>query len=149
MGISTPESPKLIINTGADVRTTIACSSPRDIASGLQLINLVHADQVDGRTILLHRHELRGPFWVGLRSECTSDYTVGGVGTGSGKWVSHRCCGVGARLDRKIVSRPRRFAVVINGTITRAAISPRACRREFGNNHRAYFCYKTRGGTRT
>lgn len=147
MEISIPESPEPINNTGADMRTTIACSSPKDTASGLQLITLVHADQVDGRTILLHRFELRDPLWDGLRSECTSDYTVGGVGTGSGKSVSHRCCRVGARLDRKIVSRPRRFAVVINGTITRAAISPRACRRELGNCHRAYFCYKTRGGT--
>lgn len=147
--ILTLESPELIINTSADVRTTIACSSPRDIASGLQLINLVHADQVNGRTILLHRFELRDLLWEVLRSECMSDYTVRGVGTGSGKSVSHRCCRVGARLDRETVSRPRRFAVVINGTITRAVISPRACRSELKIRHRAYFCYKTCGGTPT
>lgn len=149
MEISTLESPEPINNTGADMRTTIACSSPKDTASGLQLINLVHADQLDSRTILLHRFELRDLLWEGLWSECMSDYTVRGVGTGSGKSVSHRCCRVGARLDRRIVSRPRRFAVVNNGTIARAAISPRACRRELGNSQRAYFCYKTRGGTPT
>lgn len=97
MGISTPESPEPIINTSADVRTTIACSSPQDIVSGLQLINLVHADQLDSRTILLHRFELRDLLWEGLRSEGMSDYTVGGVGTGSGKLVSHRWC----RVDRR------------------------------------------------
>lgn len=104
--ISTLESPEPINNTGADVRTTIAWFSPKDIASGLQLINLVHADQVDGRTILLHRFELRDPLREGLRSECMSDYLVRGVGTGSGKSVSHRCCRVGAKLDRETVSRP-------------------------------------------
>lgn len=149
MEISTPESPELIINTNAEVRTTIACSGPQDIASGLQLINLVHADQLDNRTILLHRFELHDPLWEGSPSECTSDYTVGSVGTGSGKSVSHRCCRVGAGLDRETVSRARRSAVIINGTITRAAISSRACRRELRIRHRAYFCYKTRGGTPT
>lgn len=147
MEISTLESPEPINNTSADMRTIIACSSPKDTASGLQLITLVHADQVDGRTILLHRFELRDLLWERSRSECMSDYTVRSVGAGSGKSVSHRWCRIGARLDRKIVSRPRRFAVVINRTIARAAISPRACRRELGNCHRAYFCYKTRGGT--
>ncbi|THX73199.1 putative MFS myo-inositol transporter [Aureobasidium pullulans] len=133
------------------ISTSFPCciNSPQDIASRLQLINLVHADQVDGRTILLHRFELRDPLREGSRSECTSDYTVGSVGTGSGKSVSHRCRRVGARLDRETVSRPRRFAVVINGTITRAVISPRACRSELKIRHRAYFCYKTCGGTPT
>lgn len=149
MEISIPGSPEPINNTSADVRTTIACSSPQDIASGLQLINLVHADQLDSRTILLHRFELHDLLREGLPSECTSDYTVGGVGTGSGKSVSHRCCRVGAKLDRETVSRPQRFAEVINGTIARAAISPRACRSELGSSHRAYSCYETRGGTPT